>query len=451
MVRDLRVTTYPVKIERFTPAGARVSTTTYTHTAVDQYRSDAISTIRNPNSPFTEPTSYQARFFTGQSFPFDYRYLNTGQKYRCVGESTDVSWTVQTMEILGCSPGSKLPNVSGAVISACETRVLGQIRDNDWNVGQSIGEIPELIQFIRDLILAIKDAADFFRGGSLKPTVQLLREMASTRSTTKAAEEAASWQARLNKLRMTKGGTLRSKDLGRLFSKDQKSRMREMDKAYRRRAQALQRARYVTGKSAATSWLVYQFALIPLMSDIYNICQFISEGVTAPNGFRAFAEMEDPLTRPPVKAGVIDMGGSFTSKRGVKVDVHYRVNNPALFNLERYGLTDPLTIAWELVPLSFVVDWFVPVGTFLDSLGLPLGLVFENGYRTLYCEWTLQQNFRLNSQYVDGREPSYSGKLDAMNRQLYISFPSPVPYFRGFGNFSVGKAVSSLALAVNKM
>lgn len=452
MVRDLRITTYPVKLERFSNTGALSSTTTYTHVAVDQYRSDAVGTARIPRQPYTSPTSYQARFFTGQSFPYDYFYLSGSLKYRCVGNSTDVNFTVQNMEVLGCSPGSKLPLVAGTVISACESRVLSQIRSNDWNVGQSIGEIPELIQSVRDLILAIKDAVKFLKGGGLPATVQLLHEIASSRATLAAAESAANWGNRLDKMKaVSRYGSLSRTQAAKLFSKGNKTRSRELDRALRRRANALQRARYQTGKSAATAWLVNQFALIPLMSDIYNMCELISEGIQSPDGFRAHAEMADPLSRPPIKSGVIDMGGSFTSNRGVVVDLTYRVSNPTLFNLERYGLTDPLTVAWELLPLSFVVDWFVPVGAFLDSLGLPLGLVFSHGYRTLYTEWALTQNFRIDAKYVSGREPSYSGKLSAMNRQIYISFPSPVPHFRGFGNFSVGKAVSSLALAVNKL
>lgn len=31
------------------------------------------------------------------------------------------------------------------------------------------------------------------------------------------------------------------------------------------------------------------------------------------------------------------------------------------------GLTNPLTIAWELVPFSFVVDWFIPIGNYLQN------------------------------------------------------------------------------------
>lgn len=34
------------------------------------------------------------------------------------------------------------------------------------------------------------------------------------------------------------------------------------------------------------------------------------------------------------------------------------------------GLTDPLQVAWELLPFSFVLDWFLPVGTYLENLAI---------------------------------------------------------------------------------
>ena len=34
------------------------------------------------------------------------------------------------------------------------------------------------------------------------------------------------------------------------------------------------------------------------------------------------------------------------------------------------GLQDPLSVAWELIPYSFVVDWFIPIGTYLDNLAI---------------------------------------------------------------------------------
>lgn len=33
------------------------------------------------------------------------------------------------------------------------------------------------------------------------------------------------------------------------------------------------------------------------------------------------------------------------------------------------GLQDPASIVWECVPFSFVVDWFIPIGSYLEALG----------------------------------------------------------------------------------
>jgi hypothetical protein len=32
------------------------------------------------------------------------------------------------------------------------------------------------------------------------------------------------------------------------------------------------------------------------------------------------------------------------------------------------GLLDPATVLWEIIPYSFVVDWFLPIGSYLDNL-----------------------------------------------------------------------------------
>lgn len=34
------------------------------------------------------------------------------------------------------------------------------------------------------------------------------------------------------------------------------------------------------------------------------------------------------------------------------------------------GLTNPAAVAWEVIPYSFVIDWFIPVGSYLSALGI---------------------------------------------------------------------------------
>lgn len=50
------------------------------------------------------------------------------------------------------------------------------------------------------------------------------------------------------------------------------------------------------------------------------------------------------------------------------------VENPLLYRLNQAGVINPLTVAWELVPFSFVIDWFVPVGNWLAAQSDFVGL-----------------------------------------------------------------------------
>lgn len=48
----------------------------------------------------------------------------------------------------------------------------------------------------------------------------------------------------------------------------------------------------------------------------------------------------------------------------------YRVVMKEQLSLARsLGLLNPLSVAWERVPFSFVADWFIPIGNYLDVVG----------------------------------------------------------------------------------
>lgn len=48
--------------------------------------------------------------------------------------------------------------------------------------------------------------------------------------------------------------------------------------------------------------------------------------------------------------------------------------NEALVKAKSLGLTNPLSLAWELMPWSFAIDWFYPIGPYFDRLDSALGL-----------------------------------------------------------------------------
>jgi hypothetical protein len=62
------------------------------------------------------------------------------------------------------------------------------------------------------------------------------------------------------------------------------------------------------------------------------------------------------------------------------VEVFYKIDEGAVNPANVFGLTNPLIVAWELVPFSFVADWFLPIGKTLENLTATNGLTFVGGY-----------------------------------------------------------------------
>lgn len=111
-------------------------------------------------------------------------------------------------------------------------------------------------------------------------------------------------------------------------------------------------------KKAAALHLEWAYGWAPLMGDIYTICNkefppkpevMISETITR---------------RVNLKRGNMATEGTHRSTCSFIA----RLDMPFVASAEKLGLINPTLIAWEIVPFSFVVDWFYPIGSYLDSL-----------------------------------------------------------------------------------
>lgn len=113
------------------------------------------------------------------------------------------------------------------------------------------------------------------------------------------------------------------------------------------------------------TWLEYHFGWEPMVHDIYNSIQ------TLQNPF----DSKVVVVRADATEEAIDSDRSRInrwrvdrrSQYGWRLSALLTVDNPNLFRATQLGLVNPAAIAWELVPFSFVVDWFLPVGEFLNS------------------------------------------------------------------------------------
>lgn len=136
------------------------------------------------------------------------------------------------------------------------------------------------------------------------------------------------------------------------------------------------------GSNWTNHWLQLQYGWKPLLSDIYGSCDALSKReqsdwrVTA----KAYRSDEDTWMVERYPRGDTYPNGNFDGcrnvavrKRGVFVRIDAIPENDLTMSLSSLGVTNPLLVAWELVPYSFVVDWAFPIGNWLDSLDALLG------------------------------------------------------------------------------
>lgn len=98
------------------------------------------------------------------------------------------------------------------------------------------------------------------------------------------------------------------------------------------------------------------------------------------------------------------------------------LNEPTFY--DRFGLSNPYAIAWELVPFSFVVDYFLPIGDTIAAL---------EAVSKLKTEYMLLQQFEryvVRQTYPNGTKLSPTGyqfKHDASLTKFFIDYKRTKP------------------------
>lgn len=143
----------------------------------------------------------------------------------------------------------------------------------------------------------------------------------------------------------------------------------------------------------------------------------------------------------------------FESVHKAWVSLYYGLTNANLAEFSSLGLINPLEIIWELVPYSFVVDWFLPVGNWLSSMTADAGFTFQGGSLSrktdVKCDGVKEVSW-LNTGNVNtfGATPNIGGQAFWFNRLCYTSSPVPGLYFKNpLSATHIANAMALLALA----
>lgn len=164
--------------------------------------------------------------------------------------------------------------------------------------------------------------------------------------------------------------------------------------------------------------LEYKYAWTPLMYDLYGASKALAEALGGKPPVRSF-------TKSKTRDSTWESGSSNVSPRMLRInadqtntttaytiprsfDTHIEHTktqvaraglqvSPICGDVSNYGLNDPLLVAWELVPFSFVFDWFVNVGDYLSAATALRGLKVEAGFDSNLVFQTAVETWTPNS------------------------------------------------------
>jgi hypothetical protein len=238
---------------------------------------------------------------------------------------------------------------------------------------------------------------------------------------------------------------------------------RRIDRAYRAlrkgNLKGVAKELNITPTKVHKTWLEYKYGWMPLLMDVRGSAEFFAQqAITRKPRFTVSRKIQDSYQ----EVGDVDHGAPFgvppsvsstlthVFKGEVKAHIWCELSSPHYSELQQLGLTNPALVAWELVPFSFVFDWFIQVGDYLTALSAFHGVRVLRAYTSQVTNATSIFNYpqvtREDAGYVYAQTPLECWYVERQyTREPW--FPSPLELsIPVTNNFDFPKLVTSLAL-----
>lgn len=197
------------------------------------------------------------------------------------------------------------------------------------------------------------------------------------------------------------------------------------------------RTRALRPSQISDAWLELQYGWQPLLSDCYGAVSALS-GENDREGPRRYRyhvigkvrEDYRSVDREYTRNNQLVAATEHTNTMHMcKVRLDYEPDVTAPFqNLVQAGITNPLELAWELLPYSFVVDWALPVGNWLSTFDAAIGWKFLGGSCTEVTRMRQVTEYRRGpSSLAILAAGTHLGHRFDLDRSVYTSSPIPRP------------------------
>lgn len=134
----------------------------------------------------------------------------------------------------------------------------------------------------------------------------------------------------------------------------------------------MNRGQLRTRKKYSGAWLNYTYGIKPFVQDLHALANSDLPQVIFISGKSRIEQLK------------LSENYRINTRYGVKHKFGLSLRDPITATLAGAGLTNPALIAWEITPFSFMVDWLLPVGPYLEMLTSTQGYNKHSGSITRY-------------------------------------------------------------------
>lgn len=202
-------------------------------------------------------------------------------------------------------------------------------------------------------------------------------------------------------------------------------------------------------KAFANNYLEFHFGWSPLLADIGNAVE-VMQNRTPPFKVKGKARTTTRRTTQ------IEPDAKETWRHeiecAVRIEARVEVSNPNLYLANQMGFVNPATVAWELVPYSFVIDWFVNVSDVLGSATDYMGLtLMDPFYTTLSRDRVTYRYEKIYGSSAVGSVVKTGTFLGVRVQRTIGPPPGPTLKMRPAWDMSWRRGLAAISLLIQKM
>lgn len=189
----------------------------------------------------------------------------------------------------------------------------------------------------------------------------------------------------------------------------------------------------------ASTFLAYRYGIAPLMSDLSSTADILSKDFSDNVTLRKSATQSWNGSSDPWALHL-----KWSGQESVVLKATVQCSNPNLLLANRLGVTNPMYWAWDSTPWSYIIDWWLPIGSFLNNFTALVGLQLVDASITRQVSWTSHLTLAKDSPFTLRGDGVGFGK-----RKLRTTGPLPVPLTVPYGKgLSIQRAQNALAVIV---